>query len=184
MIIVYHKREPRFNDTEPLFEELERVCSVGVNDLDKAYELTQNLDGPWINNWQVTEMLEPRRSTSVGDVLEKDGKFYLVSMLGFRELFYPEVLAQRGGHDPRYDGLLKFLDQMGPALDLEGIAAAAKVSYGSLVRWVNVEGLPLPFVDAARSADAPTLTLEEQGRVLEAVVKLLRIGATLINSTL
>lgn len=55
------------------------VGHVEANSLNQAYALTQNLEWPWNIN-------SPCRSTSVGDVIECDGKFYMVAGIGFIEV--------------------------------------------------------------------------------------------------
>lgn len=55
------------------------VGHVEANSLNQAYALTQNHEWPWNVN-------APCRSTSVGDVIECDGKFYMVAGIGFIEV--------------------------------------------------------------------------------------------------
>jgi len=54
-------------------------------DLNDAYHLTQNIEESWAQNTdsKVKAKCDECRSTSVGDVMEKDGVFYVVASFGF-----------------------------------------------------------------------------------------------------
>jgi phosphate-selective porin len=56
----------------------ELVASVDTDDLEVAFIKTQNLDRDW--------SLDATRSSSVGDVFERDGHRYLVAGVGFKEI--------------------------------------------------------------------------------------------------
>lgn len=64
----------------------ELVAEVETDDLDKAFELTNHISRDWRTNASLRAMPAARRSTSVGDLLEKDGRKYLVAMFGFKEI--------------------------------------------------------------------------------------------------
>ncbi len=78
MIKVYHN--PNFfnyymsNAVD--INELCLVTTVETNNLEEAYSQTQNEEYPWNPDC-------PMRSTSVGDVLELEGKMYIVDSCGW-----------------------------------------------------------------------------------------------------
>lgn len=81
-----HGRNLVFGDeilAATLFAEGDRyaeVCEMRNDlDLDDAYRITQNTDRPWCP-------AGIHRSTMVGDVIEKDGKLFMVDNFGFTEL--------------------------------------------------------------------------------------------------
>jgi hypothetical protein len=52
--------------------------------LDRAYGLTQNKKGDWWENEGITALRDiGERSTSVGDVIEANGEFWIMAMTGF-----------------------------------------------------------------------------------------------------
>ena len=63
------------------YEVALEVCS-GSWTLDDIYRDTQNYDEPWGVHFDE----EPRRSTSVGDIVVKEGKHFLVTSAGFTQL--------------------------------------------------------------------------------------------------
>jgi hypothetical protein len=76
----------------PKPESLLKVAEID-GDLNDAYHLTQNIDDAWAHtdNPKVRFNAPPgfspedcgARSTSVGDVMEMDGVFYVVASVGF-----------------------------------------------------------------------------------------------------
>jgi hypothetical protein len=101
MVKVYHN--PKFlniavalkMDSSVLVEDLKadmvHVADVFTDDLDEAFEWTNNIDTPWTKLGTLQGNLKayvngPCRSTSVGDVMEKDGDLYLVLPAGFLKL--------------------------------------------------------------------------------------------------
>src|SRR5579863_8550230 len=52
------------------------VGEIETDDLEVAFEKSQNLHGPW-------KAHRNSRSTSVGDLMEKGGKFWIVASFGF-----------------------------------------------------------------------------------------------------
>jgi hypothetical protein len=75
------------------FDELLLVAKLHLNDieedeiLDTAYSLTQTREKDWYNNPKVELLVAgDQRSTSVGDVFEYNGKFWMISPLGFTEI--------------------------------------------------------------------------------------------------
>ena len=72
------------------FNEVERqprnyVGFVTAASLEKAFEYAQNDHVDWAMN--------EVRSTSVGDVIQSDGRFFMVCGIGFKEL----ILEEEGG---------------------------------------------------------------------------------------
>jgi hypothetical protein len=91
MIEVYHNSKFLEYALDPTMEALKKglfecVAHVDTDDLNKAYELTNNIEAEWPTNAECRTSLVHARSTSVGDLLKKDGKFYLVDVAGFVEL--------------------------------------------------------------------------------------------------
>lgn len=65
---------------------LRKVADVDTNSLDDAFRLTNHISDSWTKNEEVNAAVVEPRSTSVGDVMEKDGKQYIVAMSGFEEM--------------------------------------------------------------------------------------------------
>lgn len=102
MIEVYHNNEVMAYWIAPTFEVLsighfECVAHVDTDNLEEAYRLTQNLDAPWslnagvkaFGNTEVGNLFKKgstNRSTSIGDLIKVNGKFFLVDLCGFTEL--------------------------------------------------------------------------------------------------
>jgi len=112
-IKVYHNPKPSF-DSDVTIADVDKytlVATVATDNLDEAYDLTQNKRGSWSKGesyeWEgmtvenadyspainvETELpiqsgkLYGLRSTSMGDILELNGKFYVVDVIGFEEL--------------------------------------------------------------------------------------------------
>jgi len=64
-----------------------KVADVDTEDLDKAYELTNNIDHSWWENTEVTKCVPGSiRSTSVGDVLIHNEIKYAVDIMGFTRI--------------------------------------------------------------------------------------------------
>lgn len=59
------------------------VAEVDTTNLDKAFELTNHIDHDWRQNAGVTPTLGNHRSTSCGDILEKNGRKFIVAVMGF-----------------------------------------------------------------------------------------------------
>lgn len=119
MIRVFHKRTPDFRPS-PAFAEIEFDLAAevdvdslegeheaelaaralpaleGIERLEAAFALTQNGDRSWWENPSV-RAARPGRSTSVGDVLELDGRYYTVLAAGFAEIERRESLRATTG---------------------------------------------------------------------------------------
>ena len=90
MITDYHNKsflKLQFKTPDELPKDcLEKVAEIASNDLDNAFELTNHIDHDWTENEGVTPLVSKPRSTSVGDVMEIEGKFLLVDSYGFKEI--------------------------------------------------------------------------------------------------
>lgn len=64
----------------------EKVADVDTTDLDYAYERTNSIDDYWGNNEGVAENGSRHRSTSTGDLMLVNGKFFVVASFGFEEV--------------------------------------------------------------------------------------------------
>lgn len=83
MIKVWHAKVPTFGLSEQNFPaDYELVAEVDTNDVEYAYKLTNHIDCPWWENREV-KAIKQTRSTSVGDVLEVNGKFHRCEMAGW-----------------------------------------------------------------------------------------------------
>ena len=82
---VWHARRPAFGLAPRRFPgEFTHVALVECRDLDKAYELTNNLGWHWSKNPEVKAASDKLRSTSVGDVIiAPDGMAHSVESVGF-----------------------------------------------------------------------------------------------------
>lgn len=63
-----------------------KVADVDTDSLDIAYCLTNNIEESWTKNKQVISTFSTLRSTSMGDVLVKDGIAYMVVDTGFKNI--------------------------------------------------------------------------------------------------
>jgi len=78
---IFHAISPlRFTETE--IQPREYAGFVQANSIEKAFEYAQNDHIDWAMN--------EVRSTSVGDVIQDDDKFFMVCGIGFKELVQPE----------------------------------------------------------------------------------------------
>ena len=64
-----------------MFKYFRETFRVKTNDLEKAFELT-NL---W-NDEKAIEVVSKGHSTSVGDIMELNGKYFMVNSFGFAEI--------------------------------------------------------------------------------------------------
>jgi len=89
-ITVWHVVNPTFrmNDALEFPFDFRKVADVATDDLDVAYRLTNSIDGYWWENVDVHPTFRDAgcRSTSVGDLMIRDGIKYVVAPAGF-ELF-------------------------------------------------------------------------------------------------
>jgi pectate lyase len=67
-------------------DTLTLVAEVETDSLEDAYQLTNNIENSWVENEKVTAKVDRGRSTSMGDVLEQDGKYHMVAGFGFAEI--------------------------------------------------------------------------------------------------
>ena len=87
---VYHN--PNFLDREVVGGySLELVAAVDGNDIEDAFHLTNNIDGPWFENDNVIACYQGAytgkgcRSTSVWDVVIDDGIAYICDSFGWKK---------------------------------------------------------------------------------------------------
>lgn len=98
MVTVYHVKDWAITfcaHPAPKPEALLKVAEID-GDLNDAYRLTQNIDDAWAHSknpkirFNAPAGFTPEdcgaRSTSVGDVMEMDGVFYVVASIGFKVL--------------------------------------------------------------------------------------------------
>jgi hypothetical protein len=87
---VFHSKQltmPFEDEPKDFPAEFIKVADVVATSLDEAYQLTNSIDKPWVNNESVTPVgTTGFRSTSCGDVIEKDGKYYMCEMIGWKEI--------------------------------------------------------------------------------------------------
>lgn len=94
IVKVYHTKERDFKQAEKFnpdnFTPVAGVdIPVGLDAecaLERAYMKTNSIEEVWWMNQGVFPIVTETRSTSIGDVLELDGKFYAVAMFGFVEI--------------------------------------------------------------------------------------------------
>ena len=78
---IYHAIGPeKFTETEEQIRMY--VGHVMAESLEHAYTVSQNASESWNES-------NPCRSTSVGDAIEINNKFFMVSGIGFKELIEP-----------------------------------------------------------------------------------------------
>lgn len=76
---IFHAVSPlRFTEIE--IQPREYAGFVNANSLEEAFKLSQT---DFNSDWDT-------RSTSVGDVIQDDDKFFMVCGIGFKELIEPE----------------------------------------------------------------------------------------------
>src|SRR5690242_20026891 len=86
---VYHAINPTFTLGPPRKwpHEYRLVARVEAEDLEQAFDLTNNVEGPWTKNPGVRAVSHGLRSTSVGDVvLAPDGVPYRCESCGWRRV--------------------------------------------------------------------------------------------------
>jgi len=71
------------------YKEAVPVAIVDTDELEEAYQKTNNIDTPWVTNAKVMvniRVINGTRSTSVGDFLLRDSILYVVGAVGFVQL--------------------------------------------------------------------------------------------------
>lgn len=87
MAKVWHAKLPTFGLSQQNFPaDYEVVAEVESESLKAIFQLTNHIDWPWWNNVPTVKALKQTRSTSVGDVVEINGKYHLCEMAGWREI--------------------------------------------------------------------------------------------------
>jgi len=68
------------------------VATIETTSMEQAFELTNSIQWPWQENTVRVRFLhmeahaDRARSTSVGDIIENDGEFFMVAGFGFERL--------------------------------------------------------------------------------------------------
>ena len=97
MVRVFHDKgiglnRNYFGKQDPKVSDLVLAAEVDTDDLELAFQLTNHIDMDWWDNEGVTRY-GGKRSTSCGDVMEKDGTFFVVASAGFRETALKDYYA-------------------------------------------------------------------------------------------
>jgi hypothetical protein len=66
--------------------DYDHVGDVEGDDLDVAFEKTNHIDRPWTQNAGVSFKRLDVRSSSVGDVFELNGEYFVVASCGFTKI--------------------------------------------------------------------------------------------------
>lgn len=96
MLKVYHNQNflNRQLDTSNLSgDRCVFAAEVHTDDLEEGFMLTNSIYDSWTLNEKVRPSYKSRRSTSVGDLLVRGSKTFVVESCGFRELRPDEVDA-------------------------------------------------------------------------------------------
>ena len=69
------------------------VATIDVDSLSAAWRLSNNVEESWIDNPEIVnrygnERRYGRRSSMVGDIMEKDGELFVVERIGFGKLSF------------------------------------------------------------------------------------------------
>lgn len=93
---VYHRINTRADVSEITSFDIENYRQVAVietdlektgnQNLNKAYELTNNIWNSWVDNKEVQTKLSQSRSSMVGDVIEVDNKLMMIDSFGFKQI--------------------------------------------------------------------------------------------------
>jgi hypothetical protein len=77
------------------------VAEVEGDELERAFSATNHVDRDWADNQDVeVKTTSPRRSTSVGDLVVRDGVMFVVDKFGFSEVQRPAPLELEVEHEP------------------------------------------------------------------------------------
>lgn len=95
MVKIYHNQETDcFTDYKEIdAANLKLVAEVETDDLEWAFMKTNHIDSRWWYNMDVNCFDFKARSTSIGDVMELNGKFYVVAKVGFNPIEIKGVLV-------------------------------------------------------------------------------------------
>ncbi len=142
---VYHAIHPSFGLKEQTFPKgFTHVADVEIPDLASskesqianlqafAFQSTNHIQDSWTTNDSVFSITQNPRSTSVGDVIEIEGKYYEVASCGFEEIKVQleefEILVSRTVSSSQYIKVSAFDEK-----DAEEIAldVAGDVDFGT-----------------------------------------------------
>ena len=101
---IFHSKPNEFMFTETEIQPREYVGFVNANSIEEAFKLSQNIE----SNWNPTN---PCRSTSVGDVIQENDKFFMVCGVGFKELRTEEEIAKDLDIEEMYEDLATIADK-------------------------------------------------------------------------
>jgi len=89
---IFHAIADQFKFTETVYQPRIYVGFVQATSIEQAYFLSQNQEELWNKDFipHVWDKDAPCRSTSVGDVIQDDDKFFMVCGTGFKELVHEE----------------------------------------------------------------------------------------------
>ncbi len=78
------------------------VAEVETQDLEEAWEKTNNIDESWTLNAGVRSKVEHPRSSATGDIFEREsGELFVCASIGFREIeIGPETEAKPKSRKP------------------------------------------------------------------------------------
>ena len=61
-----------------------KVAEVETDDLEQAWKLTNHIESSWLENPCIHPLCLTARSSSVGDLFEYEGNFFICASLGFK----------------------------------------------------------------------------------------------------
>jgi hypothetical protein len=67
------------------------VAEVEASNLEEVFELTNHIDHDWTTNRSVKVIGDKHRSTSVGDIVEVNGHFWLCENCGWTAIEFPHT---------------------------------------------------------------------------------------------
>lgn len=94
MFKVWHAPSPGFHAPASFPADFRLVAEVVTPDIEAVFQLTNHIHAAWWDNPEATKLVEgPVRSTSVGDVIEDAGVFWLVKPAGLDRLDPGAILS-------------------------------------------------------------------------------------------
>lgn len=95
---IFHSKPNKFMFTETEIQPREYVGFVNANSIEEAFKLSQNIESDW-------NPTNPCGSTSVGNVIQENDKFFMVCSVGFKELRTEEEIAKDLDIEEMYEDL-------------------------------------------------------------------------------
>lgn len=89
---VYHVKNPSFEPNYSLnLSDFILVAEIDSQNADIAFNLTQNIDSNWVENERVKAFVGDKcRSTSVGDLVEINKKYFICNLIGWEILEFAD----------------------------------------------------------------------------------------------